>query len=256
MGLIRILKLISHADFFTVGNGIFGLLAIYAFIAYRPSITLGFIFIFLGMIFDGLDGVISRKFGSTHDFGRYLDSLSDSISFGLAPAVMVVTRYYDQSSSALRPYLNGAVIVTALLVVGLSWYRLYDYTISAYKLREFYGLAAPGMTFFLLLMFHILTPDSDYRILLAMILAAMAAFAMVWKKVRYPKLNGKLGYGVSGATVFFIVLAETLKYLGYTASSGAETAYWVIMYLSLGIFLGYVFISPIYVMFGLDDDYE
>jgi len=40
-------------------------------------------------VFDGLDGRIARMLGQTSKFGAELDSLSDFISFGVAPAVII-----------------------------------------------------------------------------------------------------------------------------------------------------------------------
>jgi len=40
-------------------------------------------------VFDGLDGRIARLLKSTSRFGAELDSLSDFISFGVAPAVLL-----------------------------------------------------------------------------------------------------------------------------------------------------------------------
>jgi CDP-diacylglycerol---serine O-phosphatidyltransferase len=40
-------------------------------------------------VFDGLDGRIARLLGGSTKFGAELDSLSDVISFGVAPAVRV-----------------------------------------------------------------------------------------------------------------------------------------------------------------------
>ena len=46
--------------------------------------------IFLAMIFDMLDGRVARMTRKTSDFGAQLDSLSDVISFGAAPAMLMV----------------------------------------------------------------------------------------------------------------------------------------------------------------------
>lgn len=40
-------------------------------------------------ILDGLDGRLARRLGSTSRFGAELDSLSDFISFGVAPAILI-----------------------------------------------------------------------------------------------------------------------------------------------------------------------
>lgn len=46
--------------------------------------------IFLSLLFDALDGSVARLTKRTSDFGGQLDSLADVVSFGLAPAMMVV----------------------------------------------------------------------------------------------------------------------------------------------------------------------
>jgi len=45
--------------------------------------------VILAMIFDGLDGRIARAIGATSDFGVQLDSLSDLMAFGVAPAILM-----------------------------------------------------------------------------------------------------------------------------------------------------------------------
>jgi CDP-diacylglycerol--serine O-phosphatidyltransferase len=42
----------------------------------------------LAVLLDGLDGRIARMTNTTSDFGREMDSLADSITFGFAPAVL------------------------------------------------------------------------------------------------------------------------------------------------------------------------
>ncbi|MBN2648075.1 MAG: CDP-diacylglycerol--serine O-phosphatidyltransferase [Thiotrichales bacterium] len=49
----------------------------------------GAIAIFVAMVFDGLDGRIARMTNSTSAFGAEYDSLSDMVSFGLAPALLM-----------------------------------------------------------------------------------------------------------------------------------------------------------------------
>jgi CDP-diacylglycerol--serine O-phosphatidyltransferase len=47
--------------------------------------------ILLGMVFDGLDGRVARLTRSTTNFGGALDSLSDLVTFGVAPALVAKT---------------------------------------------------------------------------------------------------------------------------------------------------------------------
>ena len=46
--------------------------------------------IFLAMIFDALDGHVARLAKTTSDFGAQLDSLCDVVTFGVAPAFLLV----------------------------------------------------------------------------------------------------------------------------------------------------------------------
>jgi CDP-diacylglycerol--serine O-phosphatidyltransferase len=46
--------------------------------------------IFLAMVFDALDGYVARLSRTASDFGAQLDSLSDLVTFGVAPAFLLV----------------------------------------------------------------------------------------------------------------------------------------------------------------------
>ena len=81
------------ADWFTLGNAICGTAAIFSTITYVQSGLIGHIYfacalIFVALIFDVLDGRIARWRKKSSPLGRELDSLSDIISFGVAPAML------------------------------------------------------------------------------------------------------------------------------------------------------------------------
>ncbi|MEM8737476.1 MAG: CDP-alcohol phosphatidyltransferase family protein [Planctomycetota bacterium] len=83
---------------FTLGNLLCGFVAV--FIASRPIGTpMAFewtplfcaaIFIFLGLVCDALDGRVARLTRSTSDLGEQLDSMADMVTFGVAPAFILV----------------------------------------------------------------------------------------------------------------------------------------------------------------------
>lgn len=54
------------------------------------SLTLAGALIFLGMLVDSLDGSVARLTRSVSDLGGQLDSLSDMVTFGVAPAYMML----------------------------------------------------------------------------------------------------------------------------------------------------------------------
>ncbi|NIA70897.1 CDP-diacylglycerol--serine O-phosphatidyltransferase [Pelagibius litoralis] len=64
-----------------------GLTAVRLALQERWEIAVGAVVV--AMLLDGLDGRIARLMGATSDFGAQLDSLSDVISFGVTPALMI-----------------------------------------------------------------------------------------------------------------------------------------------------------------------
>jgi CDP-diacylglycerol--serine O-phosphatidyltransferase len=81
------------ADWFTLGNAVCGTGALFASMAYIETVAVRHIYfacglIFAALVFDVLDGRIARWRQKSSAMGRELDSLSDVISFGVAPAVL------------------------------------------------------------------------------------------------------------------------------------------------------------------------
>jgi len=74
---------------FTLGNLYLGVLSIYLVLDGRWR-TASFVII-LGMFLDGLDGRLARLLDVTSNFGKELDSLADVVTFGVAPAVLLVS---------------------------------------------------------------------------------------------------------------------------------------------------------------------
>ncbi len=74
-------------NLFTTAALFFGFYAIVA--AMNGAFRLASIGIFVAMLLDGLDGRVARLTHTQSDFGKEYDSLSDMISFGLAPALVV-----------------------------------------------------------------------------------------------------------------------------------------------------------------------
>lgn len=86
---MKIHEILKIADFFTVGNLIFGMLSIfYAILGFFMYAAL---FLLIAVLFDFLDGKIARMSKKVTEqgkaFGKQLDSLADLVSFGVAPAV-------------------------------------------------------------------------------------------------------------------------------------------------------------------------
>ena len=72
---------------FTIGNLFCGFLALhYAFSGnYVPAAWL----IFLGAVFDKMDGQLARVMGRDSPFGLHFDSIVDACTFGIVPAAII-----------------------------------------------------------------------------------------------------------------------------------------------------------------------
>ncbi|MCH2161320.1 MAG: phosphatidylcholine/phosphatidylserine synthase [Phycisphaerales bacterium] len=66
------------------------------------TLTVAGSLVFLGMFFDAIDGSVARLTRSTSDLGAQLDSLADMVTFGVAPAYIMLrlVAYYYLGSSA------------------------------------------------------------------------------------------------------------------------------------------------------------
>ena len=74
-------------NIFTLGAMFFGFYAIISAMSHHFSTAA--VAIYLAMLLDGMDGRVARFINAQTDFGAQLDSLSDLISFGLAPAIVL-----------------------------------------------------------------------------------------------------------------------------------------------------------------------
>ena len=77
--------MITVADVITLGNGIAGLASILFAISGKFEIAASLML--LAVVLDFLDGKVARMLKQQHEFGKELDSLADTISFGVAPAI-------------------------------------------------------------------------------------------------------------------------------------------------------------------------
>ena len=112
--------------------------------------------IFLGMIADVLDGHVARISKSTSSFGAQLDSLCDVITFGIAPAFLMlrlVEVHFHQfrfKSDQLNTLFGRAVILIAIIYAMCAVIRLARFNVENVENKEddtshlsFAGLPSP-----------------------------------------------------------------------------------------------------------------
>jgi CDP-diacylglycerol--serine O-phosphatidyltransferase len=141
----------------TLGNGVCGFAAIIA--ASRlgnidPAVSsssdnhylaLSGWLILAAMLFDALDGYVARLSRSASKFGGELDSLCDAISFGVAPAFLLLRLGHYWAD---RPLLGKALIGIAVLYMVCVLLRLARFNIEntpdPASHKRFRGLPSPG----------------------------------------------------------------------------------------------------------------
>lgn len=202
----RFLGRLGPADIVTVVNALVGFAA--AVLApFEPRLAARLIL--LAAIADGLDGLVARRYGST-PVGEFVDSLADAVSFGVAPAAMVVGLARIQWGNggellgiADPLHLTAAVGIPALIVaaavVRLAMYTAYD--IGA---RTTEGV----QTTLVATVLAAATLAGDLRVAWVLVVSFVLAYLMV-TRIPYPDLRARdaLAMGVVqvGAVAFPVV---------------------------------------------------
>jgi CDP-diacylglycerol---serine O-phosphatidyltransferase len=119
------------ADFFTLANAASGVASIFAAMSFIETNQRGQFMLAAGLlpvalVFDVLDGRIARWRQRHSPLGRELDSLSDVISFGVAPAALAF-------AAGMRGGWDRAVLIY-FVACGVS--RLARYNVTAESLSE------------------------------------------------------------------------------------------------------------------------
>lgn len=98
----------------------------------------------LAALFDVLDGRVARLLNLTSKFGAELDSLSDAISFGVAPGFILYEWALKEQSGGFG--WIAALIYTVCTVLRLARFNtmLEDYKPPAWAKGYFTGVPAPG----------------------------------------------------------------------------------------------------------------
>ena len=91
------------------------------------------------MVLDGLDGRVARLTDTQSEFGAQLDSLSDMISFGFAPGLLVYFSCHDIVSLGRLPWVV-CFIIPACVALRLARFNSQDENLNKVFFR---GLSSP-----------------------------------------------------------------------------------------------------------------
>ena len=166
--------MLSLADSFTIINGLLGLFSI--FFIFNEKIRMAFNFILLATLADGMDGIMARKYGSS--LGKYMDEFSDTVSFCVAPAVMVFWKY----SIGFRMDIMGmlTLIACSVFLIG-GMLHLVRYHIG--KEDYFVGITTPASAIIIISLSFLSFPE--WGIIVALFLLAILMVA----NIPYPRIE-------------------------------------------------------------------
>lgn len=102
--------------------------------------------IFIAAVIDFLDGFVARLLKATTEMGKQLDSLSDVVSFGVAPAVIL----YQLLKFSFAREENGLDVsigwlVPSFIVACAAAYRLAKFNLDKDQQYSFKGVPVPAV---------------------------------------------------------------------------------------------------------------
>lgn len=182
------------AGFFSVVAGING------------DFTAAAVAIFIAMVLDGLDGRVARLTNTQSAFGAEYDSLSDMISFGMAPALVAFTWILQD--------IGKTGWVVAFLYVACAALRLarFNVQIGSVDKKWFIGLPSPSAAAFVaasVWTFHSFDAEAFGFKLLMLFVVAAAGVLMV-SNIRYYSFKD---VDLKGPVPFVVLLAIVLGFV-------------------------------------------
>ncbi|MDI5932599.1 CDP-diacylglycerol--serine O-phosphatidyltransferase [Halomonas kalidii] len=182
------------AGFFSVIAGING------------DFTAAAVAIFIAMVLDGLDGRVARMTHTQSAFGAEYDSLSDMLSFGVAPALVAFTWILQD--------IGKTGWVVAFLYVACAALRLarFNVQIGSVDKKWFIGLPSPSAAAFVaasVWTFHSFDADAVGFKLLMLLVVAAAGVLMV-SNIRYYSFKD---IDLKGPVPFVVLLAIVLGFV-------------------------------------------
>ncbi|WP_135610927.1 archaetidylserine synthase [Methanococcoides sp. AM1] len=209
-------KALRVPDLVTLGNALFGMMAIFS--ACSGYADLAFIFIFFAAIADGMDGFLARRMPNSA-IGEYLDSLADAISFGVAPAAAL---YFIYGYS--HPYIM-AIGACFYLFCGII--RLARFNTKQKSIPDFEGLPITASA--VVIASYMLMADRYVQFYGVIAIVLLLSFLMV-SEYPYPKLRGAKAMAFV-AIVFILPIASYIVLPAYLSIFSTAMFLLLLLYL-------------------------
>lgn len=154
-----------------------------------PAAIIGMIW---ATLFDWGDGIIARRMKGRTDesraFGGQLDSLIDIVSFGILPAIILLS--YGEFSPWFLP---GAFLIIASCAIRLSYFNLFGLNDDS----SYMGMAVDnnGIILAFIFLFESLFSQTVFSVIIYIIVIAIAALNVA--PIRTPKFTGRWVYVIT-----------------------------------------------------------
>ncbi len=122
-----------------------GIISVYFGVKGTPAdLALAGIFVFVGAVFDFFDGFSARLLHVKSDIGLQLDSLSDMVTFGVAPGFILYQLILMSHGNPTAKSVDFLPFV-AIMVPWMSALRLAKFNIDKTQVTSFKGLPTPAL---------------------------------------------------------------------------------------------------------------
>ena len=140
-------KLLKLKDFITLIGTSLGVIALVcACIGSREFLSLGFFLITITLGTDMIDGYIARKTKTVNEMGKELDSLSDSLTFGITSAILTYQSFKTGN------FFDFFLIIGAICFAIGAMLRLARFNIS--EMPGYTGVPTPISALLLITFFY------------------------------------------------------------------------------------------------------
>jgi CDP-diacylglycerol--serine O-phosphatidyltransferase len=222
-------------NLFTTGNLFCGVYAILS--VFNANSVAAAIAILVAMVFDVLDGKSARLTNSTSHFGLEYDSLSDVVSFGIAPGLLI----YSWALSGQGTF--GVAVMFAYVAMGAVRLARFNSTVALSDGKYFTGLAIPAaagvVASMVLFDHHIVRMGAEVKPIFVLIITLALSFLMVstikYRSFKDLKFKGpqQITYLVWGILGLMMVAAWPqvmlfVVFAGYALLGPVERMFWLI----------------------------
>ena len=109
------------------------------------KIFLASVFIAIAAVIDFFDGFVARLFGASSELGKQLDSLSDVVSFGVAPGI-IVYQFLQLSIARHDGGIDSSIfwLLPAFIIPCAGAYRLGRFNLDNSQSTVFKGVPIPA----------------------------------------------------------------------------------------------------------------